>query len=196
VAQLKTLRDERAQVRALLPAAALPKVNVGAPSEDADELLLQADALRDTEDKVREQLKVVEGRLAEAREERALERRMDTFLGNESIMDEQTHDLRISRTSGGVSAVAAPAGGAAMAAGPASVGAPAPVSSGPSGAAVPRTVQAEDVRPQTQTPAAFGGPLPTDVASLEARRRELKALHEQLERQIQAVEAKARSVRN
>jgi hypothetical protein len=157
---------------------------------------MQADAIRDAEDKVRQQLKLVATRLREAREEQALERRLSTFESNEAIMDEQATDLRVTRTSSGASV--APSGGAS---GPVTLAAPAAASPAPQSNSAPASVAApskpgEDVRAQTDAHLpVLGGALPDDLPSLLAREKKLKAMAEELERQARGVEAKAQSLR-
>jgi hypothetical protein len=94
ILQMKTLRSEREQVRAQLPAAAVPALS-GSVSDDPAEMLEQADAMRDAEDKVRQRMKLLETRIHELKDERALDRRMSDFLGEESIFDEQDRRLRL-----------------------------------------------------------------------------------------------------
>src|SRR5262245_19838284 len=73
--RMRALRRERDQARSQLPAARLPEVQ-GAPSDDPTDLLEQADALRDTQDKVAARLKALERRIAQLKRERDLDRRM------------------------------------------------------------------------------------------------------------------------
>src|SRR5258706_516234 len=80
LARMRALRKERDQVRAQLPAARLPQVKAEASDDPAD-LLEQADALRDTQDKVASRLKALERRIVEVKRERELDRRMGEFLG-------------------------------------------------------------------------------------------------------------------
>lgn len=95
--QFKTVRAEREQVRAALPAARVPAVGAIRASEDPIELLEQADAMRDNEDKVHRELKVLEGRISEAKSERELDGRVRQFLGEESLFDDQDRRLRVRR---------------------------------------------------------------------------------------------------
>lgn len=95
IAQLRALRAERDQVRALLPAAKLPPLTASGSDDPAD-LMEQADLLRDSEDKLREKLKALETRVAELRAERELDRRMNDFLGDQAMFDD--HDRRLRRT--------------------------------------------------------------------------------------------------
>ncbi|AKQ68834.1 hypothetical protein A176_005746 [Myxococcus hansupus] len=93
---MRTLRAEREAVRAALPASRVPALDrASARGDDPEDLLAQADTLRDTEDKVRERLKALRGRITEVREERDLDRRMNDFLGEESMFDDQDRRLRM-----------------------------------------------------------------------------------------------------
>ncbi|MET0404287.1 MAG: TetR family transcriptional regulator, partial [Cystobacter sp.] len=93
--RMRTLRTERDAVRAALPASQVPALPAEGASDDAEDLLEQADALRDTQDKVNQRLQALRSRLTELREERELERRMSDFLGEESMFDEQDRRLRV-----------------------------------------------------------------------------------------------------
>jgi len=95
LARMRELRAEREAVRAALPASQVPALGRADASDDPEDLLEQADALRDSEDKVRQRLKVLKARIVEVREERDLERRMNDFLGEEAMFDEQDRRLRL-----------------------------------------------------------------------------------------------------
>jgi hypothetical protein len=96
LARMRALRQEREQVRALLPAAKVPALEARG-SDDPEDLLEQADMLRDSEDKLRQKMRALETRVAELRQERELDRRMSDFLGDEAMFDD--HDRRLRRTS-------------------------------------------------------------------------------------------------
>lgn len=98
IEKMRTLRGEREQVRNALPAAKLPALEASKPSDDPEDLLEQADLLKDNEDKVRKQLQLLEKRIAEAKQERDLDSRVRQFLGDESLFDESDRRLRVSRT--------------------------------------------------------------------------------------------------
>lgn len=98
VAQLRRLRAERDAVRQTLPANKVPALLDVRPSDEPEELLEQADLLRDQEEKLRRDLKAVESRLAERREEVALDKRVQRFLGEESMFDDTDRRLRVQRT--------------------------------------------------------------------------------------------------
>jgi TolA-binding protein len=97
IVQMRVLRAEREQVRAALPAAAVPALDAPRSSDDPEDLLEQADAARDNEDKVRRELQALEVRISEAREERAFDRRLNEFLGDESIFDDQDRRFRLQK---------------------------------------------------------------------------------------------------
>lgn len=98
IAKMRSLRSERDQVRAALPAAKLPALDTVRPSDDPEDLLEQADLLKDNEDKVRRQLQSLEKRIAEAKQERDLDNRVRQFLGDEALFDENDRRLRVTRT--------------------------------------------------------------------------------------------------
>lgn len=95
ISRMRDLRTERDAVRAALPASQVPALGHSDTSDDPADLLEQADALRDSEDKVKQRLGALKTRIAELREERDLERRMNDFLGEEAMFDEQDRRLRL-----------------------------------------------------------------------------------------------------
>jgi hypothetical protein len=96
--QMRRVRAERDALRQTLPATKLPALDAVRPSDDPEELLEQADLLRDNEEKLRRELKALERRIAERREELELDRRMQRFLGEESMFDDSDRRLRVQRT--------------------------------------------------------------------------------------------------
>lgn len=96
--QLRKLRAERDALRATLPSAKLPTLDAVRPSDDPEELLEQADLLRDNEEKLRRELKTLEARIAERRDEVELDRRVQRFMGEESMFDDSDRRLRVQRT--------------------------------------------------------------------------------------------------
>jgi hypothetical protein len=95
---MRKLRAEREALRQALPAARLPALDTLKPSDDPEELLEQADLLRDNEEKLRRELKSLEARIAERREEQELDRRVQRFMGEESMFDDADRRLRVQRT--------------------------------------------------------------------------------------------------
>jgi hypothetical protein len=96
--QLRKLRSEREALRQTLPAAKLPTLDAVKPSDDPEELLEQADLLRDNEEKLRREVKAIEARIAERRDEAELDRRVQRFMGEESMFDDSDRRLRLQRT--------------------------------------------------------------------------------------------------
>ncbi|AKJ00878.1 hypothetical protein ATI61_112142 [Archangium gephyra] len=95
IARMRDLRTERDALRSTLPASHEPALDRRESSDDPEDLLEQADVLRDSEDKVRQRLQALRGRITELREERELDRRMSDFLGEESMFDEQDRHMRL-----------------------------------------------------------------------------------------------------
>lgn len=95
--QMRRLRAERESVRAALPAAKLPTLDTLKPTDDPEELLEQADLLRDNEEKVRRELKALDARITQRRDEVELDRRVQRFMGEESMFDDQDRRLRLQR---------------------------------------------------------------------------------------------------
>ncbi len=96
--QLRKLRSERDALRQTLPAAKIPTLDAVRPSDDPEELMEQADLLRDNEEKLRRELKVLETRITERRGEVELDRRVQRFMGEESMFDDADRRLRVQRT--------------------------------------------------------------------------------------------------
>ncbi len=181
VAQMRALRTEREQIRALLPTATIPVPAPPRSSDDPEDLLEQSDALRDAEDKVREQLRALEVRIAEAREEHELDRRMKDFLGDEAMFDEQDRSFRVHRDLEG---------------------------GGPLGASVsgrdsqPPQVNAEAARAAEKPPQPEDAlrqiahsPANDSLESLEAQRARLRSVADDLREKARQVESRARELR-
>ena len=223
ISRMRELRDERDAVRAALPASQVPALDrAHASSDDPEDLLEQADALRDSEDKVRQRLKALQARLTEVREERELDRRMSDFLGEDSVFDE--HDrrmrLRFNATSQRVEVDSTPRSRSTpfpnlASDSPAEYGAGAPVPPPMAGGApsndpsaplptnpprdseVPRYSHAADNRPQVGTVRAqslASGDL-EDVKSLEAEAARLETLARELDSRADTLERRARELR-
>lgn len=95
---MRKLRAEREAIRQTLPATKLPALDTVKPSDDPEELLEQADLLRDNEEKLRRELKSLEARIAERRDEQELDKRVQRFMGEESMFDDSDRRLRVQRT--------------------------------------------------------------------------------------------------
>lgn len=98
IAQLKKLKLEREQVRAQLPATKVPALDALKPSDDPDELLEQADLLRDNEEKLRKELLALEKRLDEARREREFDRQHRNFQTENFMFDDEDRRFQATRT--------------------------------------------------------------------------------------------------
>lgn len=185
--QLRPLRAERDRLRAALPAAGLPTLSP-ATSDDPEDLLEQADALRDSEDKVRKRLSALQARISEAREERELDRRMNEFAGQASLFDEDDRRLRLGQdphaTVFGSREVVAD-----MASGP-MAGPSAPTATGT------RTGTSNEARaPDGMGRGGIAAGPAEELAQLEAERAQLQKLAEQLKAKAQELEAKARELK-
>lgn len=216
--RMKALRTERDAVRAALPPSRMPALNPADPSEDSAELLEQADALRDSEDKVHQRLRALRARLDEVREERELDQRMSDFMGEESMFDEQDRHLRLridsttknlsvegaARTRGGLFPLpqsSAPAGEADSAPPAANAPSPMPPTSGGdtvvSTPSVSTPARASDNRPQVGTVRAqsLASDELEDVNELEREAARLEALARELNARAAALERRAHELR-
>ncbi|MCE9669319.1 TetR family transcriptional regulator [Myxococcus stipitatus] len=198
---MRATRDERDAVRSALPASRVPSLERAAPGgDDPEDLLEQADTLRDAEDKVRERLKLLRARISEAREEKDLDRRMNDFLGEESMFDEQDRRLRLRLRSDSTLQVEPSQRSGGMFGGelmlddsPSLPGAP---SNGENPTPMPPTARATDRRPQfegVRAQALASGGL-ADLAQLEAEERRLESLAGELDGRASALERRAREL--
>jgi uncharacterized coiled-coil DUF342 family protein len=224
LARMRQLRAEREAVRAALPASRVPALSRAEASDDPEDLLEQADALRDSEDKVRQRLSTLKARISEVREERALERRMNDFLGEESMFDEQDRRLRLradgdqkfavdstlSPRSNPPSAVdnqadAAPPPEAMPVTNPAPGAPPSGPAIGENNGGAPRPpaptvpagpARASDSRPQVEASRAqqLAAGDFDDLASLEAEAKRLESLARELDSRARALESKVREL--
>ncbi len=219
--RMRTLRAERDAVRSALPPSRVPALDKAEASDDPEDLLEQADALRDSEDKVRQRLKVLRTRITEVREEQELERRMGDFLGEESMFDEQDRRLRLRFDATTRSIQVDPSSprtptfsGGDMEAGPVSGGAPAdstdstplppgapsptplPTQPPPDKSQTPTPARATDSRPQVGTVRAqtlASGEL-ENLPALEAEATRLEALARELDARAKALEHRMREL--
>jgi chromosome segregation ATPase len=220
--RMRELRAEREAVRAALPASRVPALSRTEASDDPEDLLEQADALRDSEDKVRQRLSTLKSRITEVREERALERRMHDFLGEESMFDDQDRRLRLRVTGDqkfAVDSSASPRGEGTITtdspnSGDASRPPEAPEVMNPTPGMPPpgspddgelaggpqptplATARASDRRPQVEALRAqqlAAGDF-DDLASLEAEAKRLEALARELDARAKALESKVREL--
>jgi archaellum component FlaC len=191
--QMREVRQERASV-----SHGLHSIEVAAlalkPTEDPEELLEQADLIKDNEDKARRDLKTLEARIKSRREEVELDKRMQRFSGEESMFDDQDRRLRLTQTTTRTETAAAPVPEAAAA--PGGFGSQSDVDAPPkngSDSRGPIVRNGSDARPQL-------GSTPMRVASgddelddLEVQRLRLKSLADELKAKAAAFEKRAAS---
>jgi hypothetical protein len=207
VSRMRELRTERDAVRAALPASKLPALSPADSSDDPEDLLEQADALRDSEDKVKQRLGALKARISELREERDLERRMNDFLGEEAMFDEQDRRMRLRLNSNqDVEVVQTP-----NTRGPPTfqVGSPdlAPPSDPENGPALPvptdegvdlaSSLRATDHRPEVNPVRAqqlAAGDF-NDLAALEAEAKQLESLAKDLASRAKALESRVHELK-
>ncbi len=189
ITQMRSLRAERERSRSLLPVAAVPVPESSRASDDPEGLLEQADALRDSEDKLREQLRALDIRIAEVREERELDLRMRDFLGDQAMFDEQDRRFRLRRPETEAAfgptdfrGAASPTGGRTEV--------PPPPAAAQGGRAAEKPPQPDEGRRQIAS-----GSAADSLQSLEARRRQLQALADEIQQKAREVETRARESR-
>ena len=200
--RMRSLRAERAQVYAMLPADRTPVLEVRG-SDDPEDLLEQADALRDSEDKVRQQIEALEGRIAEVRRERQLERRMSDFLGEETLFDEQERRLRraTSRSSIFGTQESAPSGSDVMLGAQPKSGfaaeSPSPPPTAPAQTAPNdfSTVRRDGAAVLGTGALVVGEGDSRELSALEAKLKKLQSLAKQIDERADAIEARARDSR-
>ncbi|HYO58980.1 TetR family transcriptional regulator [Archangium sp.] len=214
IARMRELRTERDAVRSALPASQVPALDRTESSDDPEDLLEQADALRDSEDKVRQRLQALRARITEVREERELDRRMSDFLGEESMFDEQDRRMRLRFDSSTNSISVEPAQRRGFPGSPqeafagdsAGSHAPPPLNGGPlpdTGGKEPVesdqpvTHRASDSRPQVGTVRAqvLASGNPEDLRDLEAEAARLESLARELDSRADSLERRARELR-
>lgn len=222
IARMRDLRTERDAVRAALPPSQVPALNPARASDDPEDLLEQADALRDSEDKVRQRLQALRARITEVREERELDRRMSDFLGEESMFDEQDRHMRLRvdsstksilvdpspRRGGVLSAPESIAGDYAPPPSPSSGGTPGgggvetpttptPVPGDSKDAYAPTTYRASDSRPQVGTvrAQALASGNTEDLKGMELEAKQLETLARELDSRAGSLERRAKELR-
>ena len=211
--RLRELKVEREVVRLSLPPTEVPSIDRLKPTDDPDELLEQADLLRDNQEKVAKELKTLEVRIEQRRKEADLDRRVARFLDEESMFDDQDRRLRVERTTVTArteSAGPTSAGGAPSSNGPGS----SPTRVGPDvapgseyGGTAVQSAGASDFAWQSYktTTGSDANPQPAGaraldvgdegLARLEQERAKLKALSEELARKAAALEQQASQLR-
>lgn len=205
VAQVKRLRALQSQVLARLPPASVPALSTRA-SDDPEELLEQADALRDGEDKLKARVELVKQRLAQAQAARELDRRMGDFSRDDALFDDSDRRFRMRRelttdraqpTSGAAEFQSSGAGPASDAAAPMGGSAPSPGGPAPSNAAPTgtTTVSAQDSLPQVgRTTNGTPALQDDDVGVLEAELKRLQRQVVDLSSRATELEKKAQSL--
>ncbi len=212
---MRALRQERERLRAALPGSVEGLSTNTALSEDPEDLLERADALRDTKDKIERRMASMKVRLAELKEERALERRLSEFVGDESLFDEEDRRLRLRVDStatvsvdpqtplAGAEAQNAEAGvpgGAATAAdtfAPGRASAPPSAESGaPRTESVSTTVRATDSRPQVGSGRGnlILDPELEDVGAIERELQRMSGASKELDARAKLLEEKAKNL--
>jgi hypothetical protein len=93
--RMKRLRAELDELRPL-PSKAAP-LPAALAEDDPLQLLAQADAFRDSEEKLRRQLEVLKGRAAEIRDEQEMDRQMEGWARREALFDESDRRTRFAR---------------------------------------------------------------------------------------------------
>ncbi len=204
---MRAMRAEREAVRAALPASRVPALDrSSAGGDDPEDLLAQADTLRDTEDKVRERLKTLRARITEVREERDLDRRMNDFLGEESMFDDQDRRLRLRMGSDRSLQVERSEPGAPSYEVDTPLGRPPTVGGRPNDGNNPEpgrppfptqlSARASDRRPHVETQRAqdlaAGGPV--DLTAMEAEAARLEALARELDGRASKLEHRAQEL--
>jgi hypothetical protein len=213
IAKMRELRHEREVVRAMLPATKLPALDAMKASDDPEDLLEQADLAKDNEDKVRKELKALEKRIADAKEERDLDKRVRQFMAEDSLFDEQDRRLRVHRDSVEAATTptttrvtAGPDNGKSASDGLANnpgAGTPstggavpmfdsAPPPAVPGGAPSVHTTSASDARPAVGGQRGVAGHgEDDDLEDLEIQRAKLKGLADELKARASSLQKKA-----
>ncbi|MBU8899013.1 TetR family transcriptional regulator [Corallococcus sp. H22C18031201] len=209
--QMRTVRMEREAVRAALPASRVPALNEApAGGDDPEDLLARADTLRDSQDKARLRLGALRARITEVREERDLDRRMNDFLGEESMFDEHDRHLRLrtsasrgfevettQRRGGGSLADAPPMVNAGDSPGPTTSPGEEPGKGGPTSPPLTfNTYRATDRRTDGVAPRAqaLASGAPEDLGELEAEASRLESLVRDLDGRATALERRAKEL--
>ncbi|QRN95632.1 TetR family transcriptional regulator [Archangium violaceum] len=208
IARMRDLRTERDAVRAALPPSQVPALDGARTSDDPEDMLEQADALRDSEDKVRQRLQALRARITEVREERELDRRMTDFLGEESMFDDQDRHMRLRFDSATKSVSVEPSQRGGGPGGSLSenynqspgttVNSPAPQPVDDSGPTIqPYSSRASDSRPQVGTVRAqtLASGDSESLRDLEAEAARLESLARELGSRADTLERKAQQLR-
>jgi hypothetical protein len=216
IGKMRELRQERETVRAALPPTKLPALDALKASDDPEDLLEQADLMKDNEDKVRKELKALEKRISDAKADRDLDKRVRQFVGDDNLFDESDRRLRVHRDSVEAAATASTTrltaggdgkGGAAdnlfgtqtptnPGAGLSNTdAAPPPAPQTPGGQPSVRSSSGSDARPAVGTNRVAGHGDDDDLEDLEIQRTKLNGLADELKARAHALEKKAAQLR-
>lgn len=186
LARMRQLRAELDRLRARTASSALPSApSSGGSADDPEDLLEQVDALRDSEDKVRKRLAVLGTRIAEAREERELDRRLHELAGEGALFDEHDRRLRLNRDPHVLQFDTTRASDMVP------LGASAPETAGMGQTGDPARARAPDGL-RTKDSSLDAG---DDLENLEAEQARLRSFADQLRAKAQELEARARELR-
>jgi hypothetical protein len=201
IERMKSLRAERDAIVATLPASQVPTLEPLNATDDPEVLLEQADLLRDREEKIRRELKTLEKRIAERHEEVEMNRRVDRFMSEEAMFDDQDRRLRLQKTIG-AQTLEAPRAAAAREDDTATTG-PAAAPQGSFGAAEgaaapkngadatqPRVVTGADARPQLGQRGGFND-VDGDLSALTNQKKTLEGFAETLKQKALELERRA-----
>jgi phage shock protein A len=187
VRQLRQLRSERDRARGQGTATGV-RAPEAAPSDDPTELMEQADALRDSEDKVRQRIRALQAQIREVKDERDLDRRVGDFLNDQAILDEQDRRLRLAVPPAVGGAADQSSGRNAVGANPGLV----PTTGSSTGDHGSGTAGRDESGQAAVVPGHSGEG--DDLQSLERQLKQLDSTADQLEQQARQAEARAHSL--
>ncbi len=203
IQRMKQLRAERDAARAMLPSSFVMRTDPLEETDDPEYLLEQADLLRDREEKVRRQLDTLKTRIAERREETEMNRRVERFLGEESMFDDQDRRIRLQKPLAAERASVAP-----QTPGPVGFATPATSEAGPSADPTIASTPKEGVS-DVRSPIVFGSDARPQVgeqrdlshsmqslSQLETDRLELEAMAAELKKKATDLESRAATLDN
>lgn len=191
--RIRSLRAERNKLRRSLPSANVPNV-APASSDDPDDLLEEADALLDAEDKARKRLAAIDARIHEEQREQDLDRRLGDLVSDQAAFDDSDRNLRGAHDPHEALPHNTLGPGPVMAGGPAT---PPGSSSAAPAPPLPTTGSTGTLIPPPNIPA--GGPLPEigamDLRQLQSEKARLQSMADSLHAKAAQVESRAREQR-
>jgi hypothetical protein len=200
IENMKRLRVERDALRQAMPGSPPPVLGQSSPTDDPEELLQQADFVRDQHEKLERELAALDARLAERHQEVELDRRVQRFLSEESMFDDVDRRLRVQRsiprdalpqaTSSDNSAAAPQSAGSESAPGSATP------FSGQEADATPRVTSGTDARIQMGSVNRLSNSVERDILALEAERNRIKTVTEQLKKRADELEQRAATLKS